>query len=619
MSSFPVNSFPFLRPAALMYKRLGRTAAEQSLLLRAALWGTVILLTLLAVFTLPAVSYPGRVYPSVQVADIPIGGRSEADARTLVRARVTVLAQQPITLTAGDRRWTALPANLGISYDAERTVDTAMAVGRGHSLHGGSRQTGDRAYAPTVPMAITLDLNTLNAYLDQVEGELGGAPVDAAVRLTGTVVTVTPARDGYAIDREATRNGLLAQIERLHPVTLEVSGHQRPAAVSTEQAAAVKAALDRALAEPIVLTLDAEEWQLAPTELARLVEVSASGDGAGTLTARLNEKGLQSLVADIAAEVDTTASDAWVEDLGTHQRLVPAVHGRTLRQDELIQAVQHAFTNGKHRLALPTEDVAVPEATTDDVLADLGVTEVLATGNSDFAGSGTARTQNVELAVNQVNGTLVPPGGVFSFNDALGSMFEVAGFVEAGSYIDGPSGKNLGGGVCQVSTTVFRAALAGGLPIVEWWPHSYRTSYYEQGGWTPGFDASIVQDKANPEASTDFRFENTTGAWLLLRASIHDETILRVELHGAPTGYVVKLDEPVVEVIQEASGEALVEVDPNLPPNTVVEDQPALDGVRVTVVRRIYNAAGEQVATDTFVSSYRPLGAVRRVSSDRAG
>jgi vancomycin resistance protein YoaR len=174
----------------------------------------------------------------------------------------------------------------------------------------------------------------------------------------------------------------------------------------------------------------------------------------------------------------------------------------------------------------------------------------------------------------------------------------------------------MAGGVCQVSTTVYRAALEAGLPIVEWWPHSYRSPFYETGDWSPGYGASIVEDGNAPEASTDFRFENTTGAWLLVRATASEDGNLRVELHGADPGYPVQFDEPIIEVIEQAPASVDVVVDAALPLGTVLPDQPAMDGLRVTAARHVYAASGQHIFTDTFVSSYRAYGAIRRVSPD---
>jgi vancomycin resistance protein YoaR len=219
-----------------------------------------------------------------------------------------------------------------------------------------------------------------------------------------------------------------------------------------------------------------------------------------------------------------------------------------------------------------------------------------------------------------VDGVMIPPGDDFTFNYSIGEINVTPGFVAAGASENGIAGTALGGGVCQVTTTIFRAALKAGLPITEWWPHAYRNIYYEQGGWAPGFDASIQQPDDDPFNGSDLVFQNPTGNWLLLRSEITNETTLTIELYGAPTGYTVEIDDPIYENYVGAEGMTPQEsVDPNLPTGTVKEIQPARDGVTITVIRRVSAADGSEISTDTFVSQYEPQGPSYAVSSDMAG
>jgi vancomycin resistance protein YoaR len=226
----------------------------------------------------------------------------------------------------------------------------------------------------------------------------------------------------------------------------------------------------------------------------------------------------------------------------------------------------------------------------------------------------------VVVAARLVDGVMVPPHGTFSFNHSIGEINVTPGFVPAGASENGIPGTAVGGGVCQVTTTVFRAVLKAGLPVVEWWPHAYRNIYYEQGGWAPGFDASVQQPDDDPFNGSDFRFDNPTDNWLLIRSEIADGSKLSVEIYGAPTGYTVDLDDPIDEEYVWAEAlPAQESVDPSLPAGTVDLVQPARDGMTMTVYRRVFDATGNQVLADNFVSIYEPQGPSYRVSPDMAG
>ncbi|MDQ3044125.1 MAG: VanW family protein, partial [Chloroflexota bacterium] len=192
------------------------------------------------------------------------------------------------------------------------------------------------------------------------------------------------------------------------------------------------------------------------------------------------------------------------------------------------------------------------------------------------------------------------------------------GFVPAGATEGGIAGTSVGGGVCQVSTSLFRATLLAGLPIEEWWPHTYRSVYYENGDWEPGYDASIAQPEDTALLGTDFQFANPTDDWLLIRAAIVAGSVLEVEIHGAETGYVVDVSEPVLNP-GDPAGDAVEEIDPSLPAGSVIAVQPARDGLTVTVARVVRDATGVEIGADRFVSEYQPQGPLFRVSPDQAG
>ena len=560
----------------------------------------------------------GHVYPGVAAASVPLGGLSQDAARAKVSVAAANLQKQPITLVAAGKQWTAMPAELGIAYDANMTVNEAMGIGRGDDTGAGLlrllRLGGDR----TVPLAVTIDTKTFNAYLDTIDATLPGRAEPPVVTITGTTAAVVPGRDGQAIDREAALKTIREEAGGVQsgPVTLPV--HLAHAAGSVEQANAAKATIDRALAAPMTLTGAGNGLSLTPTQLGGIVRVKpVAQNGETTLAVTLDDAGLAKLVGEIAKSVDVPVADAYVQDYGTHKVLMPSVQGVSVAQDKLAANIRAAFVAGQHTVTVPTVTTK-PKVTTEDQMATLGITNVVAKGTSDFSGSGPARAHNVELAAYLVDGTLIAPGATFSYNDALGSILS-KDFEEAGSYIDGLNGTSIGGGVCQVSTTIFRAALKGGLPITEWYPHSYRSKYYEQGGWAAGFDASITQDGNDPSQSSDFKFVNPTNGWMLLRVSVGPNMTLTATLYGVPTGYTVAIDNPVTQVTTPASDTVAQEVDSSLPAGTVIEDQPAMAGTEVTVVRHVYDANGNVVSTDTFVSDYGPTGAVDRVSPDMAG
>lgn len=245
--------------------------------------------------------------------------------------------------------------------------------------------------------------------------------------------------------------------------------------------------------------------------------------------------------------------------------------------------------------------IVKPNVTTEKA-NNLGIKELIGQGTSLFQGSIINRVYNITLASSRINGILVAPGEIFSFNKALGDVSAFTGYKQAYVIQDGRTILGDGGGVCQVSTTLFRALLNTGLPIVERNAHSYRVGYYEQDS-PPGFDATVFAP------SVDLRFKNDTGNHILIQ-SVIDPTYYRLTflLYGTKDGREVTISQPVI-TNQSKAPEPLYQDDPNLPKNEVKQVDFAAAGATTTFTRRV-SKEGKVITSDKFVSNFRPWRAV---------
>jgi len=250
---------------------------------------------------------------------------------------------------------------------------------------------------------------------------------------------------------------------------------------------------------------------------------------------------------------------------------------------------------------IPLVVQAVPPRYPDTATAEeSGIVELVAEGDSYFIGSPSGRDRNIRLAAPKFDGIVVAPGETFSFNHHLGEVSAEAGYDE--SYIT--AGEQLaievGGGICQVSTTAFRAAFWGGYPIVERWYHRYRVGYYELMGAGLGMDATVYSPQV------DFRFTNDRPYPLLIETEVEEGAHRLVfRFYSTDDGRRVEKDEPVISDETEP-GPPIYQLDQELKPGTVIRWQSAVNGLTATVERRVYDAAGNLFYHDTFVSKYAP-------------
>jgi len=242
-----------------------------------------------------------------------------------------------------------------------------------------------------------------------------------------------------------------------------------------------------------------------------------------------------------------------------------------------------------------------PKTSTDQA-NDLGIKELLASGTSVFVGSIPSRIYNVTLAASRINGVLIPPNETFSFNKALGDVSAFTGYKQAYVIQNGRTVLGDGGGVCQVSTTFFRALLNAGLPIVERHPHAYRVGYYEQDA-PPGLDATIYVP------TVDLKFKNDTKHHILVQTEMDpDNARLTFYLYGTKDDRTITLSKPVI-TSQSKPAEPAYQDDPNLPKGETKQVEHEAYGASVYFTREV-KQNGKVIISDKFTSYYRAWQAV---------
>lgn len=242
-----------------------------------------------------------------------------------------------------------------------------------------------------------------------------------------------------------------------------------------------------------------------------------------------------------------------------------------------------------------------PSITTDSI-NNFGIKELIGIGTSHFAHSIPSRIYNINLATSKFDGVLVQPEEIFSFDKVLGDVSSLTGYKQAYIIQNGKTILGDGGGVCQVSTTFFRAILNAGLPVVERHEHSYRVGYYEQDS-PPGFDATVYYP------SVDLKFKNDTGHYILIQTSIDPDNLeLNFYLYGTKDGRVVDITTPVVRN-QTPPPADLYQDDPTLPRGQIKQIDFSAWGANVYFTREV-TKNGKVIISDKFISNYQPWQAI---------
>jgi len=544
-----------------------------------------------------------RIYPGVRVWGVDVGGMRPEEAVAALENGLGLDAPL-VTLYGPERSWAVRPTDLGLRLDPAATLASAYHLGREFSWAGNLLAHLELLLLGLdLPPVAVYDERVTRLYLETLAEEINLPPADASLSLDGVIPVVEPAQPGRYLDVEATLATLTPVVTRLAPAEVELIVRELPPAIADAEPARAEAAL--LLDGPLTLVLadpregDPGPWTLPPEQLVTMLVVRAEG---GALHAALDESALRAYLEELAPALAIESVDArfhFDEETGQLEPISPSVEGRALDVGASIARIVQELAAGNRYISLVVQ--AVPPRYPDTATAEeLGIVELVAEGDSYFIGSPSGRDHNIRLATPKFDGIVVPPGETFSFNHYLGEVSAEAGYDE--SYIT--AGEQLaievGGGICQVSTTAFRAAFWGGYPIVERWYHQHRVGYYELMGAGVGMDATVYSPLV------DFKFTNDRPYPLLIETEIEEAAHrLIFRFYSTDDGRRVEKEGPEISD-ETAPASPIYQLDEELEPGAVIRWQSAVNGLTATVERRVYDAAGNLLYHDTFVSKYAP-------------
>ena len=581
-----------------------RPPAATKMKIRALLFSLCVLIVLLpgsvAVFEL---YHADRIYPGVWVWGVDVGGMRPEQAAAALEDGLGLNAPS-VTLRGPDRSWSVQATDLGLRLDPQATLSPAYQAGRGRSRADNLlTHLWLLFYGEEFPPIIVYDERVARLYLEALAKQVYLPPTNATLSLDGVTPVVNPAQPGRYLDVEATLAALAPVVTRLAPAEVELVIREAPPPVADAEPARAEAEV--LLDGPLTLVLahpregDPGPWVLPPEQLATMLVVRAEG---GELHIALDEQPLRVYLEEVAPALVIEPIDARFHfDEGTDQLepISPSTDGRALDVGASLVRIVQELAAGNRYISLVVQAV-LPRYPDTATAEELGIVEQVAEGNSYFIGSPSGRDHNIRLAAGKFDGLIIAPGDTFSFNHYLGEVSAEAGYDESLITAGEQLAVEVGGGICQVSTTAFRAAFWGGYPIVSRWYHHYRVSYYELMGAGVGMDATVYSPQV------DFKFANDRPYPLLIETEIEEaDHRLVFRFYSTGDGRRVEKEDPEISDDTEP-GPPIYELDEELAPGTVIRWQSAVNGLTVAVERRVYDAAGDLLYHDTIISRYAP-------------
>ncbi len=567
-------------------------------------FGTIILAAFMFLILMRMI-YINRALPGIVIQGLPLAGLRHEEIVSALETRLTYPQDGTLALTDGDLAWMMTPAELGVRVDFDAIASKALGVGRSGSVID---RFGQQIYAwyqgVSLPTILQFDFVVGHHYLNQIAAAIDRPAVEATLEVQGLDVVAQPGQIGRTINHQATleaiRPAVLQMVDAVIPLVIEETS---PKILDASETASVG---DRLLSEPIKITAEgAEDVILPPENVATLLRFEVVESEAGTyFQAALDPEALRQAIEPLAPDLERKPENArfiFNDDTLQLDLLQSAVIGRTLDLQGSIEEINRLVARGEHVLPLAFlyEEPSIGDNATAQ---DLGISEAVSVVSTYFNGSSSERIQNITTASSAFHGLLIPPGETLSMSDVLGDISLDNGYAEALIIYGDRTIKGVGGGVCQVSTTLFRAVFYGGYEIVERHPHAYRVGYYEQGPGSPGpgLDATVFVPLV------DFKFRNDTSNWLLLETYIYGNQLLW-KFYSTSDGRTLQWSKKLSNEVD--APKPLYKENPDLDEGKIKQIDYEADGLDIVVYRTV--ARGDEVLhQDTIKTHYLPWRAI---------
>jgi vancomycin resistance protein YoaR len=576
--------------------RAGVPDRSARLIARWILVSLALIAVLAALVGLAFAGSPVRIADGVHIAGVDVGGLTRKEARSLLVSRFERVERTPVVFTVDGREFPIKATTLGVEADWSAAIDTAAREGEGFGPVRGFKRLQTRFFGSEIAPPVRVYEAALDFKLNGLARSIDQRHVEAKLVRKGLEIEVVPGQPGRRLARDVAAGRIvrtLARLERGQPVALPIV--LDPAEVTATDLAPAAAQARVALSAPIRLEYAGTRWKLPRWRLAELLSLPV----AGTTDVAIAGPGAEAWFEKLQKRVERDPADATfaVEPGGI--RIVPDKDGLEVDVPATAKALLAAATSATARTATLAVRIAPADRTTAEAQA-MGITGIVGSYYTTYGGI-PSRLHNVALVAKLIDGTLIGPGKTFSFNGTTGERTAEKGFEEAPVIINGELQTGLGGGICQVSTTVFNAAYEAGLQIDERTNHALYISHYPLGR-----DATVNYP------DLDLKFTNDTDHWLLLRTFVGPGS-LAVNLYGTPQNRRVETTEQPLRVVGAPTIKRVP--DPSLEKGQLVVDEYGQPARATSVSRKVYSADGAVLHEDTWYSSYRSEPKVVRVGT----
>ena len=476
----------------------------------------------------------GQVYRGVEVGSVALGGKTPEQAEKVIEDRTSGALKQ-IKFT-GQENISLNAREMGVDFDVRSTVKEAYAVGREGGILERIKDRAKASYGRvTIPPNVEYKRAVASRQVDQIATRLDAKPKEAEVNIVGPEVEVVKSSEGYKMDKAATLKSADAAVDDMTG-DAKIVGRVLKPEIATPAAKGAAEKARNAMSEQMVFEADGQRWTLSPTDVGATLDIARKG---GKFDVSLNKERMQQYLGNVYASLTIEPVEANYDIQGSGVSVVPSQTGQRIDEKKLFEDINAGIFNGQHEYKVPLVEKK-PDLTTAEA-EKLKPTDVIGDYRTNYMtyDDSPGRVDNLEIASDAVNNTLLAPDEVFSFN----ALAEPLDYKETKVIVQGRVDEAEGGGLCQVSSTLYMAANYAGLDVTERHPHYAELPYIR-----PGFDATVWF------GALDMQFKNTSSGYVLLQEWVDADGYVNATIYGRPTGKQVDMESKKVGTTKDEDG-----------------------------------------------------------------
>lgn len=559
----------------------------------------------------------GKIHYGVRANGFKIGGKTVEEAEKYLSEQLSQSSKKPIKVTYKDNTWKISSRDINLKFDSKKMAENAYALGRnGNLFENIGTRLGAYGGNHSVALVFSTDQNKSSEILDKIKKKTDKKSKDSYVSLEDTVFVVHEGSNGTALDSSRLMRSL-AQGMIQGSTKLEAPVEVVKMGVSKDEARKAAQAATKLSNTTVQVVHNKKKWELDSAAIKTLFAFKRNEDVKKD-DANINESQLKSadgvfltpiisskrvaknVITMMGQDVGHAAVNAKFSTSGGSVTIIPSKNGVGADPVALSKDILNVLEGSQtpRVVAVKTTKV-IPEITTKKA-QNMGIKERIGTYTTTFMSGNKPRVTNIQLLASSLDNVLIGPGQTFSFNGTVGERTAEKGYKAAGAIVDGELVEQLGGGICQVNTTLFNAVLLSGLPITQRINHSNYISHYPLGR-----DATVSW------GGPDFKFVNDLDTWVLISSSYSNSSVT-ISLYGTNPGYSVSLSTSDWSNIQKFPTQEIK--DPKLKKGTKVVETSGVDGGVITVTR-VVKKDGKKVSESQFTSHYKPATQVVRVGT----